>query len=182
MYIGSAGSPHSAPLSLIRHPPPSAFALFDTNKACREASSLLCRTPPGTLCTFICSPIDPAVPWSLGIVTLSGWQQYQTSLDPCLVPASTLAFLAFRAGMALKRKRSASELCSSPSSSLSSSSSVLSSPPSAIPLAMDVAPHPFSVAGTSTPAHLHSRTRKRFRDSRPSDEEVHRKSHAWPAP
>ena len=34
---------------------------------------------------------------------------------------------------------------------------------------------------SSTPAHLHSRTMKRFRDSRPSDEEIHRKFYEWRA-
>lgn len=33
----------------------------------------------------------------------------------------------------------------------------------------------------TTPAHLSGRTMKRFRDSRPSDEEVHRKFYAWRA-
>ncbi|KAH6609386.1 hypothetical protein Trco_002732 [Trichoderma cornu-damae] len=50
--------------------------------------------------------------------------------------------------MLLKRKRSASELCS---------------PPDADNSMMDV----------SVPANLHSRTLKRHRDNRPSDEEVH---------
>ncbi|RFU78708.1 hypothetical protein TARUN_3496 [Trichoderma arundinaceum] len=58
--------------------------------------------------------------------------------------------------MLLKRKRSASELCS---------------PPSADNSMMDV----------SAPANLHSRTLKRYRDNRPSDEEVHRKFYEWRA-
>jgi hypothetical protein len=56
----------------------------------------------------------------------------------------------------LKRKRSASELCS---------------PPGADNSMMDV----------SVPANLHSRTLKRYRDNRPSDDEVHRKFYEWRA-
>ncbi|KAL7791292.1 hypothetical protein V8C37DRAFT_382605 [Trichoderma ceciliae] len=56
--------------------------------------------------------------------------------------------------MLFKRKRSASELCS---------------PPSADNSMMDV----------SEPAVLHSRTLKRHRDNRPSDDEVHRKFYEW---
>ncbi|KHN95966.1 uncharacterized protein MAM_06071 [Metarhizium album ARSEF 1941] len=69
--------------------------------------------------------------------------------------------------MTLKRKRSDSELCSSPSSS-SSSSSIFSSPPSNS--TRDVDPHLFHDLPT---AHLNSRTYKRFRDNRPSEEVVH---------
>lgn len=60
--------------------------------------------------------------------------------------------------MALKRKRSASEL----SSPLSTTSTISASSPVPFPL-MANAPH------------LPSRTLKRARDSRPSDDEVHRK-------
>lgn len=59
--------------------------------------------------------------------------------------------------MLLKRKRSASELTSPPSSNSS--------------MMMDV----------SGPAALHSRTLKRYRDNRPSDDEVHRKFYEWRA-
>lgn len=55
----------------------------------------------------------------------------------------------------LKRKRSAGELCS----------------PDADYSMMDV----------SVPANLHSRTLKRYRDNRPSDDEVHRKFYEWRA-
>lgn len=55
----------------------------------------------------------------------------------------------------LKRKRSASELCS----------------PGAANSMMDA----------SVPANLHSRTLKRYRDNRPSDDEVHRKFYEWRA-
>ncbi|QPG95057.1 hypothetical protein C2857_007559 [Epichloe festucae Fl1] len=68
--------------------------------------------------------------------------------------------------MTLKRKRSDPELCSSPSSS--SSVSVFSSPPSNA--LSDVNPQAFS---NMPAAHLHSRTFKRHRDSRPSEEQVH---------
>ncbi|KAL6904775.1 hypothetical protein GGI43DRAFT_289851 [Trichoderma evansii] len=54
----------------------------------------------------------------------------------------------------LKRKRSASELCSGAANSM-----------------MDA----------SVPANLHSRTLKRYRDNRPSDDEVHRKFYEWRA-
>lgn len=70
--------------------------------------------------------------------------------------------------MVLKRKRSASELLSSPSSA--STFSFGSSPPPHNPFTTDAAP-----------AHLPSRTLKRFRDSRPSDAEVHRKFYEWRA-
>ncbi|GAB0134039.1 hypothetical protein EsDP_00002425 [Epichloe bromicola] len=66
--------------------------------------------------------------------------------------------------MTLKRKRSDPELCSSPSSS----SSVFSSPSSNG--LSDVNPLAFS---NMPPAHLHSRTFKRHRDGRPSEEQVH---------
>ncbi|OAQ63001.1 hypothetical protein VFPPC_08916 [Pochonia chlamydosporia 170] len=66
--------------------------------------------------------------------------------------------------MALKRKRSEPELCSSPSSS----SSIFSSPPNHPTL--HLSPQTFH----NMPApHLNSRTLKRFRDNRPSEEQVH---------
>ena len=70
--------------------------------------------------------------------------------------------------MVLKRKRSISEL-SSPASSTTSTFSVSS--PIAFPLATPMANAP----------HLPSRTLKRVRDSRPSDDEVHRKFYEWRA-
>ena len=73
--------------------------------------------------------------------------------------------------MMLKRKRSASELCSSPTSSASPSTSSFN-------FSMDVSPRAFHDAPAS---HLNSRTLKRFRDSRPSDDEVHRKFYEWRA-
>ncbi|KAI1090216.1 hypothetical protein F5B19DRAFT_494627 [Rostrohypoxylon terebratum] len=77
--------------------------------------------------------------------------------------------------MVLKRKRSESEL------SLSSSSA-FSSPPRRDPFSsMDLDSSPIRTSRASTPAHLHSRTLKRFRDSRPSDEEIHRKFYEWRA-
>lgn len=80
--------------------------------------------------------------------------------------------------MVLKRKRSASELCSSPSSTSSSSTFSFSSPPHNTnnPFAFTMDPSPLAL-----PAHLPSRTLKRFRDSRPADEEVHRKFYEWRA-
>ncbi|KFH44888.1 hypothetical protein ACRE_043670 [Hapsidospora chrysogenum ATCC 11550] len=70
--------------------------------------------------------------------------------------------------MTLKRKRSASELCSSPLSSSASSTS--SSPPHRSSFAM------FGLGSMSGPAHLNSRTLKRFRDSRPSEQLVHQRT------
>ncbi|KAL3296379.1 orf21 protein [Colletotrichum asianum] len=71
--------------------------------------------------------------------------------------------------MALKRKRSASELVTLFNSPARSDSSVESfdfpiSPSLAFPRAL------------ATPSHLDSRTRKRFRDNRPSQEEVHQRT------
>ncbi|KAK9434992.1 ORF21 protein [Metarhizium brunneum] len=66
--------------------------------------------------------------------------------------------------MTLKRKRSEPELCSSPSSC----SSIFSSPPSNS--AIDVNPQAFY---NMPAAHLNSRTMKRFRNNRPSEEIVH---------
>ncbi|KAI1496091.1 hypothetical protein F5X99DRAFT_401379 [Biscogniauxia marginata] len=71
--------------------------------------------------------------------------------------------------MFLKRKRSESEL------SLSSSSA-LGSPSRHDATTMDMA-----ASRVAAPAHLPSRTMKRFRDSRPSDAEVHRKFYEWRA-
>ncbi|KAI1774585.1 hypothetical protein F4818DRAFT_66408 [Hypoxylon cercidicola] len=82
--------------------------------------------------------------------------------------------------MVLKRKRSESEI------SLSSSSTFCSPPRSdQLAVVMDVdgtntSPLRHFLRNT-TPAHLPSRTIKRFRDNRPSDEEVHRKFYAWRA-
>ncbi|KAI1484335.1 hypothetical protein F5X96DRAFT_664797 [Biscogniauxia mediterranea] len=70
--------------------------------------------------------------------------------------------------MLLKRKRSESELSFSSSSGLGS--------PSKHDITMDM-----GGLRIVTPAHLPSRTMKRFRDSRPSDEEVHRKFLEWRA-
>lgn len=67
--------------------------------------------------------------------------------------------------MAHKRKRSVSELCSSPSSVSS-----FDSPPRAT----NGLTNPFA-AMAAAPIHLHSRTLKRFRNSRPSEDQVHRK-------
>lgn len=77
--------------------------------------------------------------------------------------------------MVLKRKRSESELSFSSSSAFSSPTrpELLSS--------MDIDTSPIRMSRSSTPAHLHSRTLKRFRDSRPSDEEIHRKFYEWRA-
>ncbi|KAI2471326.1 hypothetical protein F4781DRAFT_387288 [Annulohypoxylon bovei var. microspora] len=72
--------------------------------------------------------------------------------------------------MVLKRKRSESELSFS-------SSSAFSSPPRPDQFsAMDIDTSPIRMSRGSTPAHLHSRTMKRFRDSRPSDEEIHQRT------
>ncbi|KAI1459987.1 hypothetical protein F4805DRAFT_419457 [Annulohypoxylon moriforme] len=72
--------------------------------------------------------------------------------------------------MVLKRKRSESELSFS-------SSSAFSSPPRPDQFStMDIDTSPIRMSRGSTPAHLHSRTLKRFRDSRPSDEEIHQRT------
>ncbi|KAI5862996.1 hypothetical protein GGS23DRAFT_567697 [Durotheca rogersii] len=72
--------------------------------------------------------------------------------------------------MILKRKRSESEL---------SSSSIFNSPPLPVRFTMmdiqNTSPPRF-VARCATPSHLHSRTMKRFRDGRPSDDEVHQRT------
>ena len=86
--------------------------------------------------------------------------------------------------MLLKRKRSDSELSFS-------SNTTFSSPPrpnyynfSAMAM-MDidspVSPRTSLSSRPCTPSHLPSRTLTRFRDSRPSDEEVHRKFYEWRA-
>ncbi|CAM1504722.1 Fc.00g023130.m01.CDS01 [Cosmosporella sp. VM-42] len=67
--------------------------------------------------------------------------------------------------MVLKRKRSVSELSTS-----SSSVSPFNSPPSVAGI-----PSPFARMDL-TPIHLHSRTLKRFRNSKPSDDEVHQRT------
>ncbi|KAI1463224.1 uncharacterized protein F4812DRAFT_447540 [Daldinia caldariorum] len=76
--------------------------------------------------------------------------------------------------MQLKRKRSESEL--------SSSSSAFGSPSRPEQLSMmemdsiaNVSPIR-QTSRSSTPSHLHSRTMKRFRNSRPSDEEIHERT------
>ncbi|KPM45934.1 hypothetical protein AK830_g616 [Neonectria ditissima] len=69
--------------------------------------------------------------------------------------------------MVIKRKRSVSELLSSPTSAPSS----FKSPPQNTALHNN----PFASIN-ATPLHLHSRTLKRFRDSRPSEDEVHQRT------
>ncbi|KAM0551779.1 hypothetical protein ACHAPJ_008348 [Fusarium lateritium] len=68
--------------------------------------------------------------------------------------------------MAHKRKRSVSELCSSPSSVSS-----FDSPPRV----GNSITNPFA-AMAAAPIHLHSRTMKRFRNSRPSEKMVHQRT------
>ncbi|KAJ3496653.1 hypothetical protein NLG97_g2508 [Lecanicillium saksenae] len=70
--------------------------------------------------------------------------------------------------MTLKRKRSSSELPSSPLSF----SSAFSSPPSNGPSRIDFTPR----MGLINPCHLNSRTMKRFRDNRPSQDEIHQRT------
>ncbi|KAI0149740.1 hypothetical protein F4776DRAFT_602979 [Hypoxylon sp. NC0597] len=73
--------------------------------------------------------------------------------------------------MVLKRKRSESEL------SLSSSSAFNSPPRPDHFSSMDLDTSPIRrTSRSSTPSHLPSRTMKRFRDSRPSDEEIHQRT------
>ncbi|KAM3524021.1 hypothetical protein MY4038_007926 [Beauveria bassiana] len=67
--------------------------------------------------------------------------------------------------MTLKRKRSSSELASSPLSF----TSTFSSPPSKSPSVIDFTPR----MGLINPFHLNSRTLKRFRDNRPSQAKIH---------
>ncbi|XXH05481.1 hypothetical protein Hte_011911 [Hypoxylon texense] len=82
--------------------------------------------------------------------------------------------------MALKRKRSESELSFSSSSTFGSPTQ-----PGQFANAMDMDGASASsirrFSHNTTPAHLSSRTMKRFRNGRPSDEEVHRKFYAWRA-
>ncbi|KAF4989172.1 hypothetical protein FDECE_14796 [Fusarium decemcellulare] len=68
--------------------------------------------------------------------------------------------------MAHKRKRSISELCSSPSSVSS-----FDSPPRA----NDSLTNPFAIMAAA-PIHLHSRTMKRLRNNRPSEEQIHQRT------
>ncbi|KAL6919051.1 hypothetical protein ACHAPO_004164 [Fusarium lateritium] len=68
--------------------------------------------------------------------------------------------------MAHKRKRSISELCASPSSVSS-----FDSPPRV----SNSITNPFAIM-TLTPLHLHSRTMKRMRDNRPSEEMIHQRT------
>ncbi|KAM3497377.1 hypothetical protein MY10362_009270 [Beauveria mimosiformis] len=67
--------------------------------------------------------------------------------------------------MTLKRKRSSSELASSPLSF----TLTFSSPPSNGSSVIDFTPR----MGLVNPLHLNSRTLKRFRDNRPSQAEIH---------
>ncbi|KAF4447448.1 ORF21 protein [Fusarium austroafricanum] len=68
--------------------------------------------------------------------------------------------------MAHKRKRSVSEYCASPSSVSS-----FDSPPRV----SNSITNPFAVMAAA-PIHLHSRTMKRFRDNRPSEEIIHQRT------
>ncbi|TQV96403.1 hypothetical protein V2A60_003191 [Cordyceps javanica] len=70
--------------------------------------------------------------------------------------------------MTLKRKRSSPELPSSPLSF----ASAFSSPPSNGPSAPAFTPR----MGLVNPCHLNSRTLKRFRNGRPSQEEIHQRT------
>ncbi|KAI8161993.1 hypothetical protein KHU50_008011 [Colletotrichum sp. SAR 10_65] len=71
--------------------------------------------------------------------------------------------------MALKRKRSASELVTLFNSPARSDSSVES-------FDFPISPSLTFPRAFATPSHLDSRTRKRFRDNRPSQEEVHQRT------
>jgi hypothetical protein len=75
--------------------------------------------------------------------------------------------------MLLKRKRSESELASVFSSTQRPDTACFNFDAMS---AMDTARRGFFAPRQSTPSHLHSRTRKRFRDNRPSESEVYRKS------
>ncbi|CAI4218739.1 unnamed protein product [Parascedosporium putredinis] len=78
--------------------------------------------------------------------------------------------------MVMKRKRSISEFSSSPTRP---SSSCFTSPSGSINFTFSHAgpssPSPMPTMDT-TPLHLHSRTLKRFRDSRPSEQQVHQRT------
>ncbi|KAH8174666.1 hypothetical protein LIA77_06085 [Sarocladium implicatum] len=79
--------------------------------------------------------------------------------------------------MVLKRKRSASELCSSPSASSTCSSTFsFSSPPNNISAPVFWDNSNVSRNLFNAPTHLNSRTMKRFRDGRPSEELVHQRT------
>lgn len=73
----------------------------------------------------------------------------------------------------LKRKRSDSELSFSSSTTLSSPPRLLADFGSSVSMADYGTPVSAMFRGRSTPLHLNSRTLKRFRNSRPSDAEVH---------
>ncbi|KAH8682498.1 hypothetical protein BX600DRAFT_45777 [Xylariales sp. PMI_506] len=80
----------------------------------------------------------------------------------------------------LKRKRSSSELSFSSSSTGSAFNSPTRLGAEYIDMSMIAAtpiPSPFSSRSLmATPSHLHSRTMKRFRDSRPSEQEIHERT------
>ena len=95
-----------------------------------------------------------------------------------LITTKILSTTAASAIMAHKRKRSSSDFESSPSST----SSTISLPASFHMADMDSPPNPFAAFSRhNPPSHLNSRTMKRHRDSRPSDEQVHRKFYEWRA-
>ncbi|KAK0391811.1 hypothetical protein NLU13_1310 [Sarocladium strictum] len=84
--------------------------------------------------------------------------------------------------MVLKRKRSSSELCSSPSASSTCSSAFSFCSPPTTTTTTTQAPI-FWDGGSNVsrnlfngPTHLNSRTMKRFRDGRPSEELVHQRT------
>lgn len=98
-----------------------------------------------------------------------GYTQYKYSTCSSTCSTWTLSRHALahnEANMTLKRKRSSSELPSSPLSF----ASAFSSPPSDAASRIDYTPR----MGLINPCHLHSRTLKRLRDNRPSQEEIHR--------
>ncbi|WYZ44026.1 hypothetical protein EsH8_VII_000462 [Colletotrichum jinshuiense] len=76
---------------------------------------------------------------------------------------------AYEAKMAFKRKRSASELFTLFSSPTGSDSSIES-------FEFPVSPSPVYPRAYAAPSHLSSRTMKRFRDNRPSEDQIHQRT------
>lgn len=92
------------------------------------------------------------------------------------------------AALALKRKRSDSELSfgsgsmfSSPPRPFGGSSDMMATDGDAMAAMRMATTSPSRGSRSGAPAHPPGRTMKRFRDSRPSDEEVHRKFYEWRA-
>lgn len=149
-----------------------------TRISLRDNALCLVQPPPTSSQLFnlglqhnhIVYPTTLIPPDSVKASHLSHW-----SFDPQLL-AIPLHSHTPHVKMVLKRKRSTSELCSSPSASSTCSSAFSFNSP---PTSTTQAPIFWDSSNVSrnlfaAPAHLNSRTMKRFRDGRPSEEMVHR--------